>query len=154
MPVSVTPAVLPMAQLEIVCEIYTLQNSCRLELTSSTHDYNCVNHIPHAVWGLIHLLFGCPGPWHRLPLTVRWLKQECATSFPPDQQPPLHMPIAYGLVDLPRETKSKDAGASQEEPAEQDSSGQRYCDVCKLDFEVCIACVTKCRCAWWSWYCV
>lgn len=36
---------------------------------------------------------------------VRWLKQEYELQFPPDQQPPPHMPIAYGSVDLA--TKSK-----------------------------------------------
>ena len=32
----------------------------------------------------------------RLPLTVRWLKQEYALQLP--EYPPLHMPIAYGQV--------------------------------------------------------
>ena len=30
----------------------------------------------------------------------RWLKQEFQLDFPVNKQPPLHMPIAYGLVDL------------------------------------------------------
>lgn len=30
----------------------------------------------------------------------RWLKQEYEIPFPLDKQPPVHMPIAYGLVDI------------------------------------------------------
>ena len=40
------------------------------------------------------------GPWRRLPLTVRWLQQEHCLDFPLDRQPPTHMPIAYGPVEL------------------------------------------------------
>ena len=40
------------------------------------------------------------GPWCRLPLTIRWLKQEYEVSFQPQKQPPIHMPIVYGLVDI------------------------------------------------------
>ncbi|KAG8239352.1 hypothetical protein J437_LFUL017965 [Ladona fulva] len=38
------------------------------------------------------------GPWHRLPLTLRWLSPEYMRDFPPELQPPLHMPIVYGHV--------------------------------------------------------
>lgn len=38
------------------------------------------------------------GPWHRLPLTIRWLKQEYQQEFPPNLLPPMHMPIVYGPV--------------------------------------------------------
>ena len=38
-------------------------------------------------------------PWKRLPLTVRWLRQEHELLFPLDKQPPVHMPIAYGQID-------------------------------------------------------
>lgn len=38
------------------------------------------------------------GPWNRLALTVRWLKQEYRREFEPHLIPPLHMAIAYGLV--------------------------------------------------------
>ncbi|PSN31119.1 Structure-specific endonuclease subunit slx1 [Blattella germanica] len=38
------------------------------------------------------------GPWNRLALTIRWLKQEYVREFPVDCYPPVHMPIAYGPV--------------------------------------------------------
>ena len=38
------------------------------------------------------------GPWHRLPLTIQWLKQEYTHLFPINAQPPMHMPIAYGPI--------------------------------------------------------
>ncbi|GAB1611148.1 hypothetical protein Ahia01_001401900 [Argonauta hians] len=37
-------------------------------------------------------------PWHRLPLTIRWLKQDYCREFPPRLRPPGHMPFAYGPV--------------------------------------------------------
>ena len=38
------------------------------------------------------------GPWNRLPLTIRWLKEEYKIDFDPLKQPPIHMPIVYGLI--------------------------------------------------------
>ena len=38
------------------------------------------------------------GPWNRLALTVRWLKQEFCQDFDPSRVPPLHMAITYGPV--------------------------------------------------------
>ena len=47
------------------------------------------------------------GPWNRLPLTIRWLKEEYKMDFDPLKQPPIHMPIVYGPVTsqkMPKET--------------------------------------------------
>ena len=46
------------------------------------------------------------GPWQRLPLTIRWLNQEYELPFPLGQQPPAHMPIAYGQVELTGKKKT------------------------------------------------
>ena len=51
------------------------------------------------------------GPWRRLPLTVRWLRQEYQLDFPLDRQPPSHMPIAYGEVELTQRKKRKQTAA-------------------------------------------
>ena len=40
-------------------------------------------------------------------LHFRWLKQEYEIPFPLDKQPPVHMPIAYGLVDVQKTANSE-----------------------------------------------
>ena len=40
----------------------------------------------------------------------RWLKQEYELPFPLNKQPPVHMPIAYGLVDISKPGKSRGRG--------------------------------------------
>ncbi|CAI9744297.1 structure-specific endonuclease subunit slx1 [Octopus vulgaris] len=47
------------------------------------------------------------GPWKRLPLTIRWLKQEYQREFPPKLLPPTHMPIVYGPVQSRKISRSK-----------------------------------------------
>jgi len=53
------------------------------------------------------------GPWNRLPLTIRWLKQEYKMEFDVDQQPPTHMPIAYGSLNK-RKSKKASKGDFEE----------------------------------------
>ena len=40
-------------------------------------------------------------------LYFRWLKQDYEIPFPLDKQPPVHMPIAYGLVDIQKTASSE-----------------------------------------------
>uniref|UniRef100_A0A0X3PTR0 Structure-specific endonuclease subunit slx1 n=1 Tax=Schistocephalus solidus TaxID=70667 RepID=A0A0X3PTR0_SCHSO len=45
-------------------------------------------------------------PWRRLGLTVRWANQEYKREFPPELAPPIHMPIAYGPIETPKNFNS------------------------------------------------
>jgi len=76
------------------------------------------------------------GPWHKLPLTVRWLKPEYQVEFPIDLQPPLHMPIVHGPVKSKKVGKKKSKKGSkkgEEEEAleipEETESGL-LCNIC------------------------
>ena len=91
------------------------------------------------------------GPWHRLPLTIRWLKQEYQQEFPSNLLPPMHMPIVYGPV---RRKKIKPSQSQQPafvlspqkdhqplhsniEPNTSPGSGPR-CSVCSGKLMVCM----------------
>ncbi len=66
------------------------------------------------------------GPWCRLPLTIRWLKQEYEVPFPLHRQPPVHMPLAYGLVDIKKD--SKKMSARRDETSEGEEEEGENCD--------------------------
>ncbi|XP_066294813.1 structure-specific endonuclease subunit slx1-like [Branchiostoma lanceolatum] len=93
------------------------------------------------------------GPWCKLPLTIRWLKQEYMLEFDPLLQPPNHMPIAYGPVQSKRLKKNKAESVATETQSSQDddddfvhlSQGRvTRCDVCVKrlqEFESQLKCV-------------
>ena len=57
------------------------------------------------------------GPWNRLPLTIRWLKQEYKMEFDVDQLPPMHMPIVYGPLNKRKPKKGNNGGSVEVEEA-------------------------------------
>ncbi|TRY55743.1 hypothetical protein DNTS_016166 [Danionella cerebrum] len=67
-------------------------------------------------------------PWSRLPLTVRWLKQEYRMDFAPDLQPPLHIPLAFGCVRAKRKP--------QQDRSEQEGRLVELCVLCGLFVKV------------------
>lgn len=69
------------------------------------------------------------GPWCRLPLTIRWLRQEYRKEFPINKLPPAHMPIEFGLVQIIPKSKSKKFLAIENEHIQM-SQVQRLSDIC------------------------
>jgi structure-specific endonuclease subunit SLX1 len=70
------------------------------------------------------------GPWCRLPLTIRWLKQDYCREFPINKQPPNHMPVEYGLVTLVS-AKKKEKTKSNDESTTALFSTSDQCFICK-----------------------
>ena len=75
------------------------------------------------------------GPWCRLPLTIRWLKQEYKRDFMINKLPPSHMPIVYGpvtVVDLNKNNKKTAKQDSSDIPSEiVNSQSSKCCYICK-----------------------
>ncbi|CAL8109000.1 unnamed protein product [Calicophoron daubneyi] len=91
------------------------------------------------------------GPWNRLGLIIRWLKQEYQRNFDTDLSPPLHMPIVFGPVQL--------------EPKRNDSSEGNWtgsCQLCNAQFkntgslydDVPIRCPASCIYGSWHLMCI
>ena len=71
------------------------------------------------------------GPWCRLSLTVRWLKQEYQIDFPFNKQPPAHMPIVFGLIELVNSKKQlKQSNVDKEEEPPGKDLASANCFLC------------------------
>ena len=73
------------------------------------------------------------GPWNRLPLTIRWLKQEYRMDFDVEQQPPMHMPIVFGPLNK-RKTKKGNNGDSRK--VDKDVKNTYKCVECSKKIKV------------------
>ena len=82
------------------------------------------------------------GPWCRLPLTVRWLKQEYKRDFPITKQPPTHMPIEYGLVEFVCPPKGKKALRAKGKNKENEAALARLTS-CFKSSDMCQICATS-----------
>jgi structure-specific endonuclease subunit SLX1 len=88
------------------------------------------------------------GPWCRLPLNVRWLKQEYEKEFNINKLPPSHMPIVYGPVTIIDSSKnSKKVVEKQDSTSSNKSSDvavSKNCFICKLQCDSKILDTLKC----------
>lgn len=73
------------------------------------------------------------GPWNRLPLKIRWLKQEYKMEFDVEQQPPIHMPIVYGPLNKRKPKKGNNGGGDE---VEEVNSTSYRCVECSKKIKV------------------
>ncbi|KAH8417207.1 hypothetical protein KR222_006355, partial [Zaprionus bogoriensis] len=69
------------------------------------------------------------GPWHRLPLTVRWLEAQYESSFALD--PPAHMQIVSGKVAITSSQRLLQRGEDTQPP----TAGSGECHLCMQRIE-------------------
>ena len=80
----------------------------------------------------------------------RWLKQEYEISFPLNKQPPVHMPITYGLVDIAKLSKRgtlQSSSKSQESSSSQTDGGTQSEDGIEVIDEGEITCTKTLECS-------
>lgn len=68
------------------------------------------------------------GPWHRLPLTIRWLDYDFFQKYSGHVSPPLHMPVCCGKVSTSKVGK-KNANLDNASPI---NTGSTFCNICHL----------------------
>ncbi|RNA24415.1 structure-specific endonuclease subunit slx1-like [Brachionus plicatilis] len=106
------------------------EKSLRLKhLVPTTKQYNFISKF-NVVCEMLRL-----GPWCRLPLTIRWLRQEYKKEFPLNKLPPAHMPVEFGLVQIVPKSKSKKLLAIENEQIHmsQVQSVSDVCFICKVN---------------------
>ncbi len=75
------------------------------------------------------------GPWNRLGLTIRWLRQEYRQEFSLNKLPPTHMPIVYGLIEIYEKSKSKKKQTSEYDPSIVEECQITKCFICCKNIE-------------------
>ena len=105
------------------------EKSIRLKhLVPKTRQYNFISKF-NVVCEMLRI-----GPWCRLPLSIRWLKQEYEKAFPINKLPPAHMPIVYGPVNIIDTSKINKKHQDTRSPEKISSSqSSKRCFICKQD---------------------
>ncbi|CAH8549796.1 unnamed protein product [Heterobilharzia americana] len=89
----------------------------------------------------------CRGPWNRLGLTIQWIKQSYARNLSESLTPPLHMPIAYGPIEM---------NSTANLTSERTTFG--LCHLCGIPFSVDrslpLMCPSSCPLGQWHIFCL